>query len=81
MPRAKPARRGNLPTRRFAETKSTGDQTPKNHTAGAKRSMRKLKDLLCERGYRSSGEACATCESTCAFGLEYLSRRKEGERP
>lgn len=81
MPRAKPARRGNLPTRRFAETKTTGDQTPKNHTAGAKRSMRKLKEFLCDRGYHSDGKACATCESTCAFGLEYLSRGKEGERP
>lgn len=79
MPRAKPARRGNLPTRRFAETKTTGDQTPKNHTAGAKRSMRKLKELLCERGYQSDGAACIKCESVCGFGQEYLNRQKEGE--
>jgi hypothetical protein len=77
--RVKGIRRGNLPTKHFAEAKVTTDQTPKNHTADAKRSMRKLRELLCDSGYRSNGAACGPCESPCRFGQEYLLRQKEGE--
>lgn len=77
--RTKSVRRGKEHTTRFAESKSTGEQIPKNHTADASRSMRKLRELLCERGYRSDGAACIKCESVCGFGQEYLSRQKEGE--
>lgn len=77
--RTKGVHRGNLPTTRFAESKGTGEQIPKNHTADARRSMRKLRELLCERGYQSDGTACIKCESVCGFGQEYLNRQKEGE--
>lgn len=77
--RVKSVRRGNRPTRRFAESKATGEQIPKNHTADAPRPMRKLKELLCDSGFRTDGDACMDCESRCQFGQEYLLRLKEGE--
>mgnify|MGYP001668455481 CR=1 FL=1 len=72
-------RRSNHHTRHFADDKPNGDGAPKNHTADAPRTMRKLKELLCERGYRTSGEACFKCESSCRFGEEYAARQKEGD--
>lgn len=77
--RTKNVRRGNLPTKRFADDRLPGDQTPKNHTAQAKRPLRKLKELLCDRGYHTDGAACPSCESPCRFGEEYLARQKEGD--
>ena len=79
--RTKGVRRGNLPTTKYAESKSPGDQIPKNHQADARRPMRKLRELLCDYGYRTNGRACPTCESPCRFGEEYLDRQKEGEKP
>ncbi|NLM85553.1 MAG: hypothetical protein GX171_02540 [Clostridiales bacterium] len=77
--RTKNVRRGNLPTKRFADDRLSGDQAPKNHTAQAKRPLRKLKELLCDRGYHTDGAACPSCESPCRFGEEYLARQKEGD--
>ncbi len=78
--RTKKIHRGNKPTTKFGETHTPGGTPPRNHRAGVKRSMRKLKELMCEKGHFTDGEACATCESTCAFGLEYLDRKRDGEK-
>lgn len=71
--------RSNQHTRHFADDKPHGDGTPKNHTADAPRTMRKLKEFLCARGSRSNGKDCANCESSCRFGEEYAARQKEGD--
>lgn len=65
-------------TIRFAQDKPTStEHLARNHTASATRPLRKLKQLLCQRGERSDGEACRTCESKCNFGIEYVERKEQ----
>lgn len=64
------------PTRRFADEKGLETPLAKNHDASKKRSMKKLRQLLCEKGERSDGRACVACESKCQFGIEYMKRQE-----
>lgn len=71
--------RNSTATIHFGDARTNTRHPTKNRAADAKRSMKKLRELLCRNGERTNGGACAGCASPCRFGEKYLKRQKEGE--
>lgn len=72
------AYRDNRATTHFGDDKpSLTEHLAPSHVAGKARPLHKLKELLCERGERSDGEACTPCEAQCQFGIEYITRKEQ----
>lgn len=77
--RSKKVHRENGTTTHYGDSTPCAVERSKNHAAGRKRTMKKLRELLCLGGDATDGGACADCASPCRFGEEYLKRQKEGE--